>query len=112
MKFVNRVAKSVQCPRQRRKNFPLASVSRQALGPSQPPVQWVPGGPFVGTKARPGRDADHSPPSSAEVENEWSGRHTPPPSAIMACSGTALAFSDEINFITTAKLPVKNDGKI
>jgi hypothetical protein len=28
------------------------------------------GGPFVGTKARPGRDADHSPPSSAEVENE------------------------------------------
>jgi hypothetical protein len=28
------------------------------------------GGPFPGDKARPGRDADHSPPSSAEVENE------------------------------------------
>jgi hypothetical protein len=28
------------------------------------------GGPFPGTKARPGRDADHSPPSSAEVEYE------------------------------------------
>jgi hypothetical protein len=28
-------------------------------------------GPFPGSKARPGRDADHSPPSSAEVENEW-----------------------------------------
>jgi hypothetical protein len=28
------------------------------------------GGPFPGTKARPRRDADHSPPSSAEVENE------------------------------------------
>jgi hypothetical protein len=28
------------------------------------------GGPFPGAKARPGRDADHSPPSSAEVENE------------------------------------------
>jgi len=28
------------------------------------------GGPFPGGKARPGRDADHSPPSSAEVENE------------------------------------------
>jgi hypothetical protein len=27
-------------------------------------------GPFLGGKARPGRDADHSPPSSAEVENE------------------------------------------
>jgi hypothetical protein len=24
----------------------------------------------LGVKARPGRDADHSPPSSAEVENE------------------------------------------
>jgi hypothetical protein len=28
------------------------------------------GGPFTGTKERPGRDADHSPPSSAEVKNE------------------------------------------
>jgi hypothetical protein len=28
------------------------------------------GGPFPGGKARPGIDADHSPPSSAEAENE------------------------------------------
>jgi hypothetical protein len=28
------------------------------------------GGPFPGGKARPGRDADNSLPSSAEVENE------------------------------------------
>jgi len=28
------------------------------------------GGSFTGGKARPGRDADHSPPSSAEVVNE------------------------------------------
>jgi hypothetical protein len=28
------------------------------------------GGPFPGAKARPGRDADHSPPSCAEVEYE------------------------------------------
>jgi hypothetical protein len=28
------------------------------------------GGPFPRGKARPGRDADHSPPSSAEIENE------------------------------------------
>jgi hypothetical protein len=28
------------------------------------------GDPFPGGKARPGRDADHLPPSSAEVENE------------------------------------------
>jgi hypothetical protein len=28
------------------------------------------GGSFPGAKARPGRDANHSPPSSAEIENE------------------------------------------
>jgi hypothetical protein len=28
------------------------------------------GGPFSGAKVRPVRDAGHSPPSSAEVENE------------------------------------------
>jgi len=28
------------------------------------------GGPFPGAKRRPGRDTDHSPPPSAEVENE------------------------------------------
>jgi hypothetical protein len=31
------------------------------------PASWPMG---TGGKARPGRDADHSPPSSAEVENE------------------------------------------
>ena len=40
------------------RNFP--HLSRPALGPTQLPVQWVPGG-----KERPGRDADPSPPSSA-----------------------------------------------
>jgi hypothetical protein len=30
----------------------------------------VPGVLSPGVKARPGRDADHSPPSNAEVENE------------------------------------------
>jgi hypothetical protein len=28
------------------------------------------GGPFIGCKARPERDVDHSPSSSAEVKNE------------------------------------------
>jgi hypothetical protein len=28
------------------------------------------GGPFLGGKARPGRDADHSPPSSDEIVNK------------------------------------------
>jgi hypothetical protein len=52
--------------------FPLNSVSSPTLRPTQPPVQWVPWGrgPFPGARARPGRDVDHSPPSSAEVVNE------------------------------------------
>jgi len=37
------------------------------LGPTQPPIQWVPGALFLEVK-RPGREADHSPPPSAEVK--------------------------------------------
>jgi hypothetical protein len=40
---------------------PLASASTPALGPTQPPIQWVSGGPFPGDKERPVRGADHSP---------------------------------------------------
>jgi hypothetical protein len=49
--------------------FPIASVqtgSRTHLAS----CPMGTGGPFPGGKARPGRDADHSPPTSAEVENE------------------------------------------
>jgi hypothetical protein len=56
-------------PRQRRKDFPLTSVSRPALRPHPASCTMV-GGPFPGGKTRPERDADHSPPCSAEVENE------------------------------------------
>jgi hypothetical protein len=51
--------------------FLFTTVSRPALGPTQPPIQWVPGALSLGVK-RPEREADHSPPSSAEVKNEWS----------------------------------------
>ena len=37
-------------------------------GPNQPPVKWVPG--LSRGKVRPGRVADHSPPSSAAVVEE------------------------------------------
>jgi len=43
--------------------------SRPAMGPTQPPVKWVPG-LSSGGKVRPGRAADHSPPSSATVMEE------------------------------------------
>jgi hypothetical protein len=37
-------------------------LSRQVLGPTHPPVKWVPR--LSGGKERPGRDADPSPPFS------------------------------------------------
>jgi hypothetical protein len=48
--------------------FSLASVSRPALGSSLLYNGYR--GSFPGSKARPGSDADHSPPSSSDVENE------------------------------------------
>jgi len=42
--------------------------SRPALGPTQPPVQWVPG--LSRGNLQPGHAADHSPPSSAVVMEE------------------------------------------
>jgi len=39
---------------------------RPVLGPTQPPIQGVQGVVFLGVK-QPGRKADHTPPSSAEV---------------------------------------------
>ena len=41
-------------------------MSIPAVGSTQSPVQWV-----AGVK-RPGYEADHSSPSDAEVNNEWS----------------------------------------
>ena len=42
--------------------------SRPVLGPTKPPVKWVP--IFAGGKVRPGRSADHSPHSCAAVMEE------------------------------------------
>jgi hypothetical protein len=47
------------------------TVSRPALGPTQPPIQWVLGALSLGVK-RPWCEADHSPPPNAEVKNMWS----------------------------------------
>jgi hypothetical protein len=56
--------------------FLLTTVSRPALGPTQSPIHWVPGALSLGIK-RPGCEADHSPPSSAELKNSWSYISTP-----------------------------------
>jgi hypothetical protein len=57
--------------------FLISAASRPALGLTQAPIQWVPGALTLGIK-RPGRVAEQSPPSSAEVKNEWSYTSTLP----------------------------------
>jgi hypothetical protein len=58
-------------------NFLFTTMSTSALGPSQPPIQWVPRVISLEVK-RLGCEADQSPPSSAEVKNPWSYTCTPP----------------------------------
>jgi hypothetical protein len=66
---VNRVATDwtavVRSPTEA-EDFPLTPASRPALGPYTVGT----GGSFPGGKARPGRDANHAPPSSAEIKKE------------------------------------------
>jgi hypothetical protein len=56
------------------KNFQFPISSGPAMRPTQPPIQWLPGGgggalfPLVN---RPGRDANHSSPTSAEFKKTW-----------------------------------------
>jgi hypothetical protein len=50
--------------------------SRLALGPTQPPIQYVPGTLSPWVKC-PGREADHSPTTSAEVKKTWIYTSTP-----------------------------------
>jgi hypothetical protein len=47
--------------------FLFITMSRMSLGPTQPPIQWVPGALSLGVKW-PGHEADHSPSSSAKVK--------------------------------------------
>jgi hypothetical protein len=51
------------------------------------------GDSLPGAEVRPGRDADHSPHLVPRSRMSKSYNSPPPPSAFMACSGTALAVA-------------------
>jgi hypothetical protein len=72
-----RVGRPAFDSRQRLGIFLFTAVPGPAVGPTQPPIQWVTGTLSLGIK-RPGREADHLAPSSAEVKNAWSYTSTPP----------------------------------
>jgi hypothetical protein len=59
------------------KKFHFSMSFRSALGPTQPPIRWVPGALSPGIKGQ-GHEADHSPPISAEVKKMWVYTFTPP----------------------------------
>jgi hypothetical protein len=54
----------------------FSTLSRPVLGPTQAPIQWVPWALSSGVKWL-GHEADHSPPTSAEVSNTWIYIHMP-----------------------------------
>jgi hypothetical protein len=56
--------------------FLFSAVCDATLRPARPPVWWVQGALSLGM-GRPGRGADHSPPSGAEVGNAWSCASAP-----------------------------------
>jgi hypothetical protein len=60
------------------KNIFFFQSSRQALMSTQPPIQRIPGGGGSSSEVkRPGHEADHSPPTSAEVKKMWIYTSTP-----------------------------------
>jgi hypothetical protein len=64
--------------------FLYATASRPILEPTQPPIQWIQGALFASVKW-PRREADHSPPSSSDVNNVWSCNSTPPYGFMARC---------------------------
>jgi hypothetical protein len=59
-------------------------------GPTHSPIQWVPAALSLGGVKRPGLEADHSPPSSAEVKKSGS---IPPLPHICSWRGEQLYHS-------------------
>jgi hypothetical protein len=83
--------------------FLFTTASRPALDPTQLPFQWVPGALFPGVVKRPGHEADHSPPSSAEVK-EWVELYLHSPSTPWCC-GAQLKHRDNFTFAFIPRLP-------
>jgi hypothetical protein len=71
------------------------TASRTVLGPTQPPIQWIQGALSLGIK-RPGREAYHSPTSSAEVK-AWVELYLHSPSTPLWC-GAQLKHRDNFTF--------------
>jgi hypothetical protein len=74
------------------RDFLFATAYRSSLGPTEVPIQWVPGVLSPRVK-RPVPKADHSPPFSAEIKNVWSCLHSH-----IHLHGVCLV-KDKVNFV-------------
>jgi hypothetical protein len=66
-------------------------VGLAALGPTHPPIWWVPGALYPKAKQLE-HEADHVPESSSEVMNEW-GCTCVNPYTLMECTGRTLLYT-------------------
>lgn len=66
-------------------------VSRKEMGPIHSPAEWVLGAVPRGINWS-GREADHAPPSSAEVKNVWS-YNSNSSYDFMVCTGKIYLFT-------------------
>jgi hypothetical protein len=86
--------------------FPLASVSRPALEPTQPPVQWLPGVLYPGVKRGRGLTLTTHPHL---VPWSWMSRSytSSLPSVSMACSGAALySYNSVDSAVFLKRMPI------
>jgi hypothetical protein len=58
IKFNHKISFSIQLIKLYFFNFLFSMSSRPVLGPTHPPIQWIPEGPSLGIK-QPGHNADH-----------------------------------------------------
>jgi hypothetical protein len=75
--------------------------------PTQPPIQWVLGALLLGLK-RPSREADHSPPSSAEMKNAWNYTSTPQYALKASCSVKKKHRDNFTFYVATMYVPSNN----
>jgi hypothetical protein len=77
--------------------FPLASVSRPALGPTQPPVRWVPR--FLSPGVKRGRDVTLTAHPHLMPRSRMSRSYnSSPPKRLRGVSWDSFSFSTEIQF--------------
>jgi hypothetical protein len=86
-------------PQQRQRIFPVASVSRLAVGPTQSPVQWIPGVLSPGIKRGRGGMLTTLPHLVTRL-GICRSYTCSPSNASMACSGTALLFNNKNKIVS------------